>query len=121
MSAGHFAAIESAPTSNIVAFPGARRTPRHDQRGLLEAVYAAGVLPVAADDHETKLMAARLQIFGFFVIEEVGTDGTTRKLKASEAISAGTGHPCRVSKPSFGGGLPQADARRSFRPPPREA
>ena len=68
----------------------------------MEAVYSAGSLPVVADDRETKAMAARLQLFGFVVIEEVEADGTTRRLRSSEAVEASLARPWRVSKPSVG-------------------
>lgn len=66
----------------------------------MDAVYAAGSLPVAADDRATKMMATRLNIFGFVVIDEVQADGTARRLRPSEAFHASTAHPWRVSKPS---------------------
>jgi hypothetical protein len=66
----------------------------------MDAVYAAGSLPIAADDRATKMMATRLTIFGFVVIDEVQLDGTARRLRPSEAIHASTVRPWRVSKPS---------------------
>jgi hypothetical protein len=78
----------------------------------MEAVYTAGSLPVQADDSETKLMASRLQIFGFVVIEQIEADGTLRKLRPSEAVEARTERPWRVSRPSIAGlaaGRPEAD------------
>ncbi|HKH97452.1 MAG TPA: hypothetical protein VKA39_13120 [Beijerinckiaceae bacterium] len=67
----------------------------------MEAVYAAGSLPVAPDDRLTKVTAAGLQLFGFVVVEEVQADGSLRRLKASETIQAATTRPWRVSKCSF--------------------
>ncbi len=66
----------------------------------MDAVYAAGSLPVAADDRATKVAATRLTIFGFIVIDEVQADGTIRRLRPSEAFHASTAHPWRLSKPS---------------------
>jgi len=66
----------------------------------MDAVYAAGSLPIQADDRATKDMATRLNIFGFVVIDEVLSDGTARRLRPSEAFQASTLHPWRVSKPS---------------------
>ena len=66
----------------------------------MDAVYAAGSLPIAADDRATKDMATRLNIFGFVVIDEVHPDGTSRRLRPSEAFHTSTTHPWRVSKPS---------------------
>lgn len=77
-------------------------TRRSDQRALMDAVYASGTLPVAAGDRETKLIAARLQVYGFLSIEEIDGDGTARRLRPSEAIRARPEHPWRVSKASYG-------------------
>lgn len=91
----------SQPT-NVIRFPGARSSasPRRDQKSLMDAVYAAGSLPIAADDRATKVMATRLTIFGFVVIDEVQADGTARRLRPSEAFHASTARPWRISKPS---------------------
>jgi hypothetical protein len=79
----------------------------------MDAVYAAGSLPVAAHDRTTKIAATRLTISGFVVIDEVRPDGTARRLRPSEAIHASTAHPWRVSKPSsryaIGNDLPGTD------------
>jgi hypothetical protein len=66
----------------------------------MDAVYAAGSLPIAAADRATKVMATRLTIFGFVVIDEIQADGTARRLRPSEAIHASTARPWRISKPS---------------------
>jgi hypothetical protein len=91
----------SLPT-NVIRFPGARSSanPNRDQRSLMDAVYAAGSLPIAGDDRAAKDMATRLTIFGFVVIDEMQADGTARRLRPSEAFSASTGRPWRISKPS---------------------
>src|SRR5215212_8432390 len=90
--------------SNVVAFRQTRPQSfsRRDQKHLMEAVYSAGSLPIVADDRETKAMAARLQLFGFVVIDEIRGDGTARRLRSSEAIEANLSRPWRVSKPSLG-------------------
>ncbi len=58
---------QSAAPSNVVRFPGPRaaQSPNRDQKGLLDTVYTNGSLVIAADDRETKMIASRLQIFGF--------------------------------------------------------
>jgi hypothetical protein len=91
----------SEPT-NVIRFPGRRAcaSPRGDQRSLMDAVYAAGSLPIDAHDRATKALATRLTIFGFVVLDEVQADGTIRRLRPSEAIHASTLHPWRISKPS---------------------
>src|SRR3954468_17943599 len=99
--------------TNVVPFRSARRTasPRRDQKGLMEAIYSAGSLPLQAGDRESKMMAARLQVFGFVVIDEIQSDGTLRRLRPSESIEGRTGRPWRGSKPSLSGfavGIPGA-------------
>lgn len=91
----------SSQPTNVIRFPGARSSasPRRDQKSLMDAVYAAGSLPIAADDWVSKDMATRLTIFGFVVIDEMQADGTPRRLRPSEAFHASTIHPWRVSKP----------------------
>lgn len=71
-----------------------------DQKSLMEAVYNAGSLPIPAADQDTKVLASRLQVFGFVVIDEVQSDGSARRLRPSEAILAHTARPWRISKPS---------------------
>lgn len=110
-------AMQTGPeqASNVVAFRQARPQSysRRDQKHLMEAVYTAGSLPVVADDRETKAMAARLQLFGFVVIDEIQANGTARRLRSSEAIEASLSHPWRVSKPSLGRkGIGVADSVR---------
>lgn len=78
---------------------------RSDQRALMDMVYAAGSLAVAAGDRDTKLVAARLQVYGFVVIEEMGADGQLRRLRPSEAIRARAERPWRLSKAAYGGSL----------------
>ncbi|GJE17070.1 hypothetical protein [Methylobacterium marchantiae] len=78
---------------------------RVDQRALMDAVYASGTLPVAAGDRETKLIAARLQVYGFLIIEEVPEEGAFRRLRPSEAIRAQVERPWRLSKAAYGSGL----------------
>jgi hypothetical protein len=92
----------SSQPTNVIRFPGARSSahPGRDQGSLMDAVYAAGSLAVAAGDRATKVAATRLTIFGFVVIDEVQADGTARRLRPSEAYRASTSHPWRVSKPS---------------------
>lgn len=92
----------SSQPTNVIRFPGARSSgnSRRDQKSLMDAVYAAGSLPVPADDRATKDMARRLHIFGFVVIDEVLSDGTARRLRPSEAFQSSIHRPWRVSKPS---------------------
>ncbi|MFL5033846.1 MAG: hypothetical protein ACJ8EC_02390 [Microvirga sp.] len=108
--------------TNVVPFRSARRTasPRRDQKGLMEAIYSTGSLPLQAGDRESKMMAARLQVFGFVVIDEIQSDGTLRRLRPSESIEGRTGRPWRVSKPSLSGfavGIPDAEGSL-FEPQP---
>ena len=89
--------------SNVIRFPGpkAASSPGREQRGLLDTVYTSGSLVIAADDRETKALASRLQVFGFLNIAEVNTDGSARKLRASEVSRLSTARPWRLSRPSF--------------------
>lgn len=85
---------------------------RSDQRALMDAVYATGALAVAAGDRDTKLVASRLQVYGFLTIEEVQADGSARRLRPSEAIRARAERPWRLSRPAHAGfsvTIPPAD------------
>jgi hypothetical protein len=75
----------------------------------MEAVYAAGSLPVAADDIGTKTAAVMLQALGFLVLEEIQSDGTPRRLGRGDARGA-LDRPWRLLRPGFGGvpGRPEA-------------
>lgn len=84
---------------------GARGRERAHQRSLMDAVYATGTMVLAADDRDTKLIASRLQVYGFLTIEEVAEDGTLRRLRPSEAIRARAERPWRLSKASYGASL----------------
>jgi hypothetical protein len=111
----------SAPT-NVVRFrsPRSAASPRLDQRTLMDAVYTAGSLPIAADDRATKVMATRLSICGFVVIDEVQADGSPRRMRPSEAVKTSLIHPWRVSKPSMPHtgreGVPDAAGSSRLRP-----
>lgn len=76
---------------------------RSEQRALMDAVYATGTLTVAAGDRETKLVASRLQVYGFLTVEEVQRDGVARRLRPSEAIRARSERPWRLTKPAYAG------------------
>ena len=96
--------LETA-AANVVRFPGPRATPaassERAQKGLLDTVYTNGSLVIAADDRETKTMAARLQVFGFLNIAEVSMDGSVRRLRPSETMDISTARPWRLSRPSW--------------------
>ena len=95
------------------AMLGQRGGSRAAQRSLMDAVYATGALVVAAEDRDTKLVASRLQVYGFLAIEEIEEDGTLRRLRPSEAIRASDERPWRLAKASYGASLsvtiPSAD------------
>ena len=94
---GRTPSLDLAPNPALAARRG-------DQRALMDVVYATGSLAVAAGDRETKLIASRLQVYGFLIVEEIGENGESRRLRPSEAIRAGTDRPWRVSKAAYGGG-----------------
>ncbi len=75
---------------------------RRDQRRLMDTVYEAGSLPVAAGDRATKLLASRLQVYGFLTIEEVAEGRRARRLRPSEAVRATLDRPWRLSRSSCG-------------------
>src|SRR3954462_2008418 len=93
----------SLAPDNVVRFRSARSpaSSLRDQKGLMDAVYCAGSLPLRADDRPAKVMASRLQVFGFVSIQEIQPDGTARALRPSESIHASLERPWRVSKPSW--------------------
>jgi hypothetical protein len=95
----------SQDRANVLRFrrPRSQSLSWPDQKNLMEAVYAAGSLPVRAEDRETKAMAARLQLFGFVAIEEIQPDGSARALRPSQAVNASPARPWRVSKPAADG------------------
>ncbi len=82
----------------VIPFPSARQGIRRDPRGLMEAVYAAGSLPLAAGDVEAKALAATVSLFGFVLIHEIRADGTARRLRSSEAVRADAARPWRLSR-----------------------
>lgn len=110
----------TAAATNVVPFrrPAAffPDAGRRDQRGLMDAVYAAGSLAVAAGDRETKLVASRLQVYGFVRVDEVATDGSLRRLRASEAVRAACDRPWRITRalPLGGVSLAGSDPADAF-------
>ena len=65
-----------AQSAVVIPFPGRRASnfAQSEPKDLLETVYTAGAMPVTADDRATKAAVARLHLFGFFIVEEIGTD-----------------------------------------------
>lgn len=108
-----FPGLGAAHPEDLAAPSPALARSRRDQRSLMDLVYEAGHLPVAAGDRETKLIAARLQVYGFLVIEEVEEDGRLRRLRPSEAVRAACERAWRLSRSSYGVSLavsiPRAD------------
>ncbi|WP_336486855.1 hypothetical protein [Methylobacterium nigriterrae] len=112
---GVFTATDNVVPFRRTAVPGAaarqagfregQAKRRSDQRALMDALYATGSLAVAAGDRDTKLTASRLQVYGFLAIEEVGQDGSLRRLRPSEAIRARPERPWRLTKASYGASL----------------
>ncbi|MGA0596658.1 hypothetical protein [Enterovirga sp. CN4-39] len=94
---------QSVSSTNVVRFPGPRaaRSENRDQKGLLDTVYTNGSFVIAAEDRETKMIASRLQIFGFLNIAEIRMDGSVRALRPSEAATTSLARPWRLSRPSF--------------------
>jgi hypothetical protein len=101
-------------TTNVVRFrrANAHHSSYRDQKNLMDAVYCAGSLPVAAQDRETKAVAARLHLYGLVSIDAVEADGSTRRLRPSETIFAGAERPWRIWKASAGARRPSGSAAR---------
>ncbi len=95
--------LASGGSTNVLRFRNGQAvgSNRQDQKCFMDAVYAAGALPVAADDVATKRIAVRLTIFGFVMIDEVLEDGTLHRLKPSEAFHSNSSVAWVVSKPSY--------------------
>ncbi|WP_230532832.1 hypothetical protein [Microvirga roseola] len=98
--------------TNVVAFRPRQQTVQHHPKSLMERVYAAGALPVRADDVSSKTAAVMLQALGFLAIEEILADGTPRPLKRGEARRA-MDRPWRLLKPAFSGkaGVPDGEGQ----------
>lgn len=96
------------PSATLLPFPvapapiHAHHRCREQQKRLMDAVFATGVLEIAAADVAAKRLAARLQILGFVAIDEVGAAGRARRLRPSESISAAPDRPWRLSRAGFG-------------------
>ena len=107
--------FETDTATNVVAFRPRKQSVRHHPKTLIERIYAAGSLPVQADDTATKMAATMLQRLGFLVIEEILADGTPRRLEAGAARQA-MDRPWRLSKPAFSGerGLPDGEGAFRF-------
>ncbi len=88
---------------NVVRFPGMRGAGagERDQKSLLDTIYTNGAIVIAANDRETKAMAARLQVFGFLNIAEISMDGSARRLRPSETMEVSSARPWRLSRPSW--------------------
>ncbi len=89
-----------SPSAVVIPFPGRRSSPAaaREPQDLLETVYTAGAMPVAAGDRPTKAAVARLHLFGFFVVEEIGEDGAARALLPSETMRLDLDRPWHVSR-----------------------
>ena len=101
------------PETNIVAFKPRAAAAQHHPKSLMERIYAAGSLPVRADDLATKTAALMLQRLGFLVIEEVLADGTPKTLGRGE-IRQAMNRPWRLAKPAFSGQVGVPDGQGSF-------
>jgi hypothetical protein len=96
---------------NILALKARTSAPaRRHPKGLMEAVYGAGSLAVAADDVPTKTAARMLQALGLLAVQVVLADGSLQAIPNGEARNA-MDRPWRLAKPAFTGelGVPDAD------------
>jgi hypothetical protein len=100
--------------TNVVAFkPRTTSVTQNHPKSLLERIYAAGSLPVRADDVATKTAAVMLQALGFLLIEEILADGTSRQLARGQARQA-MDRPWRLLKPAFSGHAGVPDGQGTF-------
>ncbi|HYF55595.1 MAG TPA: hypothetical protein VEA41_15190 [Salinarimonas sp.] len=76
--------------------------PHRHPRYLMDLVYAAGSMPIPADDRQNKIVAALLQGMGLVLIDEIQPDGSARRLQPGEARVTGARGPWRVVKPATG-------------------
>lgn len=97
--------------ANVVVAFRHRPTQRHP-RYLLDAVYAAGSLAVAADDRATKLVAGLLSAMGFLVVERIGADGRAYPIGRGE-MRAAMAAPWRLRRPAGPGDAGPMDAAPS--------
>lgn len=96
---------------NVIVFrPRNGANARHPAKSLLERVYAAGSIPVAADDIATKTAAMMLEALGMLIIEQVLINGTVQPVIRGQA----TGRPWRLSKPPFSGRAGVPDGMGAF-------
>jgi hypothetical protein len=100
---------------NILALKARASAPaRRHPKGLMEAVYGAGSLAVAADDVPTKMAARMLQALGLLAVQVVLADGSLQGIPNGEARNA-MDRPWRLAKPAFTGELGVPDADGAFR------
>jgi hypothetical protein len=92
-------------SATVIPFPGRRATPfaAGEPKDILDTVYTAGAMPVAAEDRATKAAVARLHLFGFFVVEEIEDDGRARTMLPSETMRLDMSRPWRISRRHAGG------------------
>jgi hypothetical protein len=92
-------------SAKVIPFPGRRAAAfaQSEPKDLLDTVYTAGAMPVTADDRATKAAVARLHLFGFFVVEEIGADGSSRVMLPSETARLELHRPWRISRRHAGG------------------
>ncbi|NIX78189.1 hypothetical protein [Microvirga terricola] len=101
----------SEQQTNVVMFrPRKGAEIRYPAKSLLERVYAAGSIAVAADDIATKTAATMLEALGLLVIEQVQINGTIQPVIRGQA----TGRPWRLSKPAFTGRAGAPDGMGAF-------
>jgi hypothetical protein len=95
--------------SNIISFDSRPNSHPIHPKLLIEQVYSAGSIAVAARDVTTKTAGLMLQALGLLVIDEVCADGSLRRVRSSESHKS-TDRPWRFSKPPFSGevGVPDA-------------
>ncbi len=69
-----------------------------DRKAFLDVVHACGALLLAGDNRESRAHAVRFSILGLVSIEELSEDGSSRRLRPSEAFFDDSRLPWRVAK-----------------------
>jgi hypothetical protein len=89
--------------NNVIQFKRPRRPGSQalEHKQLLESVYASQFMPVGAEDHTTKRIAALLQVLGFLNIHAVTAENVFEPLRPSQAIMADDHRPWRLTKPAL--------------------
>lgn len=100
--------MNNATDDNVVPLRKASATLIHP-RYLMDEVYAYGAIGLSPTDRTARIVAAMLHTFGMFEIDEVGQDGSMKRVQRGRARIS-TDATWRVSKPDLDGDGIHGDA-----------